>query len=1185
MKKLSPTCRGRLERKPRVSPQCVSHLAMAGAVLMVWALSLLPAQALQTAAINPQTINYWAGNFTTVGTNSAASGNNLLVNSGGNTNVTFLVTNQPANLVNVAFAPAGLTASGATILSFGVSNPIAAGVYPFQIIGITNGSALDTNIIGNPSANVFLHVVPQWAQTNLNSSGNWSDGSKWSGGSAPSSSDDVYIDHTTVGPWTNVVDTSRTIQSLVVLGNGDEGGSAALALHTVIAPGATLSVLGTNGVVFGKKSKVSGRPWYSVDGDTFVVSNTAATFSLLDATPNSAAYMRVDMSKLTNLNMTVDRVAVADINAIRDSADGSSISDFVMAMTNVITALHTDNYLNATFTPSISYIRENQNMNNGQTANAKFRLGLSNKINADSIGVGLGNGNGSGSGSFGSYFGYVMGFNVSNSVTPTSSAIFRNSDGVSRMSLLAIAVDTGTNTAIAENRGIVDLRGGVVDMKVDKIWISQDRTNTANANAKACLGGLYFDWGTIDCNTLIAGKMQYTNNTDITAAKGIRGDLWVGTNGTLVVNNNLFLGYTPADVTGNPADNAGFAAQAAVAFGNVRIDRGGTIRASKISVGQGTALSVIAVNAGGTLVVSNTIASATNALPTLNLDGANLTFSVTAGSTNAFVTNLNTTVNATKINIASAPFGQSTNVLIAYQTAASHNIGIGTLPAGFNNMSIFDDTANKLILLIISTNQPKNLVWRGGANSQWDHTSLNWQDTNTLATTKFTDGDSVKFDDAAAVPTSITIAEAVNPGQSGAGILVNNSTNSFIFNNSGSGSIGACALVKTGTQGLEIDGNTLIAASINQGSLTIGAGGANSSVTVSANTTFTNAGTVLGGVTCSGSMQNSGVIVGNVSLLSSSSMVNTSAGIVNGTLSMNSGTALYNYGGFTSMGSPTVPTNSLIYNAGYLVGSALNISGTLQDTGTGSDPGTFGFYGNINSSIVLANALTINSGGIFIPGGSGIGTTTITENPPGSVVTTAGRILLSNGSTNIFKVNLDSGILNTKISPNCLSLGPNQNTPAINGGTIIITNTGIAQFSAGQTIQLFQNPYSPAGNIGNAGLNATNSYPIIVPATPGPGLRWDMSQLIFKGKLSVATAPQIAFTNITTVGVSNVVTEFSWDPGYTGGFLQSQTTTLTNGLNPNGTWSTVIGSSAVNDIFVTNVISGPGAIFFRFVYP
>jgi hypothetical protein len=300
---------------------------------------------------------------------------------------------------------------------------------------------------------------------------------------------------------------------------------------------------------------------------------------------------------------------------------------------------------------------------------------------------------------------------------------------------------------------------------------------------------------------------------------------------------------------------------------------------------------------------------------------------------------------------------------------------------------------------------------------------------------------------------------------------------------------------------------------------------------------------------------------------------------------MNSGTTLNNYGGFTSLGSPTVPTNSLIYNAGYLVGSALNINGTLQDTGTGSDPGTFGFYGNINSSIVLGNALTINSGGVFIPGGSGIGTTTITENPPGSVVTTAGRILLSTGSTNIFKVNLDSGISNTKIAPNCLSLGPNQNAPAINGGTIVITNTGVTQFSAGQTIQLFQNPYSPAGNVGNAGLNATNSYPVIVPATPGPGLRWDMSQLIFKGKISVATVPQIALANSITLSPSNVVTEFSWDSSYTGGFLQVQNTSLSNGLNLNGTWSTVAGSTAVNDIFVTNSISAGSVLFYRFVLP
>ena len=113
-----------------------------------------------------------------------------------------------------------------------------------------------------------------------------------------------------------------------------------------------------------------------------------------------------------------------------------------------------------------------------------------------------------------------------------------------------------------------------------------------------------------------------------------------------------------------------------------------------------------------------------------------MTFFVHAGSTNAFVTNLTTTVNASRINIASISGFSSfpvTNVLISYQNpvgAGSHNIGIGTLPAGYNNMQIVDDPNNQVIELVISTNAPKNLAWRGFQNSQWDHISTNWINLN-----------------------------------------------------------------------------------------------------------------------------------------------------------------------------------------------------------------------------------------------------------------------------------------------------------------------------------------------------------------------------------------------------------------------------------------------------------------------
>ncbi len=1133
---------------------------MLGAVLLACGLSTQLAFA-QTAVITPYTLSYWAGVNTS---NVLGVGSNLVVTTGSPT-VTLAVSGPSG--VTPTLTPVSST-TGSTNLGIVLACTNATAGANTLTISAAGGASYSTN--------VNLYVVPQWGNTNAGSTGNWSDPTRWSGGAVPGTLDSVYFEKLIPAPFTNVVDSSRTIQNLIFLGDADDGNSGTYqaytaALDTVFSSGATLSVLGNNGFFIGRKSYTGNRPFYKFEGGgTLLVSNTAANFGVIDGDANASRYLTVNMTNLNNLKVVVNRFGVGDSSMANQGVyNGYQMVALFLAKTNLITAYSTDNYYSPNWNAAIQYERSDAGLNGTQPCS--FNLGISNGIYADSVAIGHGYNVGSGSPNF-SVTAYPLRFNpqMTNETAPYASAVFRNTNG-GRMSLLALGVDIGTTGVGGNNRGFADFRGGNVDMLVDQIWLGANRTNSSQV--KDDQGGLYFDWGKINANTIIAGDQIYTN-----ACQPIVGWVLVGTNGTLNVNNNLILGLTPTNVTG-------FASQAAAVSGEVQINNGGTLLANKITVGQFSTNNVINIELGGSLVVSNTIASTNAGLTTLFMDGANLTFSVLAGITNAYVTNLNTTTTASKINIASAPSGQSTNVLIVYQAAnQTPNLAIGSVPPGFNNMQIVVDTVGKTVSLIISTNQPKSLAWRGGASSQWDHASLNWLDKNTLAITKFTDGDSVTFDDTTGVPTNITIAENVNPNQSITGILVTNKVNQFTFNNAGGGGIGSCALVKTGTNSLEIDCATSVGVQLNNGILNVYSGGSIANATTVSGTTLNVDGTssVSGGVTCAGTLSNAGTISGSLTIQASSSVSNY--GNVVGPVSMDVSTTLNNTGTLEGIGTLSLNTNATLINSGTIYGSTLtvNVGGTLVDTVAGS-------YGASSGSI---NVGTLNIFGKFYPGGLGssIATTKVTDynyagTPQGSP---NGRVQLNAGSITVLKVNSTNAQPYTQVLSQSQVFGPSGSAKAINGCTLLISNVGPASFTAGQSFQMFGGYYVSGENVGNAGLNTTNSYPIIVPPTPGPGLIWDLSQLYPNGNIGVIAAGSIQITvtnNVTFIpGTNQVVMELSWPADFIGsGWLQQQIVTLTNGLGTN--WSNLGSSDYVNDIFLTNTITPDSATFYRFVRP
>jgi hypothetical protein len=1136
---------------------------LAATLTTITVLAILATAQAQTVVItNLAPMNYWAGFGTT--NNSLTNAVSVVETGGGlTTNIVLALSGGNGTTVTGTLTPTAFTANGTSALVLAVTNA-PKGFYPFTV-SASGDAAYSTNF------NLF--VVEQWAQTNAGTTGNWSDSTKWAGGSVPSSSDSVYFDHSIPGPWTNVVDSTRSIQDLVYLGNGDDGGSASSALNTTIAPSATLSVLGTNGFIIGKKANTGVRPTYYFFGNSLIVSNPVANFDLTDASANGSRYLTVNMANLTNLQVTVNRMAVADSSILlnnANSADGSQTVNFTLAQTNIITALFADNYSNSSFCTSIQYDRQDQSANNGQVSGGGFFLGISNAFYADSIGVGMGGANGSGTTPF-SVFGYQMRFIPANqnATNPFCSAYFRGTNG-GLMSLLAVGMDAGPGIFAAKNDGVLDLRGGKSDILVDKIWLAGNKTNLNTAETQ--LGGLYFDHGTVNANTIEVGYMRYTN-----LANSI-GYLLVGTNGTLVANTYIELGHTPTDPT-TPANWP----NALATGGQLMITNGGTVLANQINMGEFTTNTAIIIAPYSSLVVSNTIGQATNGLAALILNGGSITFPVSSGVTNAYVTNILSTTTPTTINIASVPQGQSTNVLMVYQTAnQAPNVSIGTLPVGFNNMQIVvsGGTGPGTISLIVSTNAPKNLAWRGGQNAQWDHSSLDWLDTNTATITKFTDGDHVIFDDTHAVPTTITVTESVNPNQTGVGMLVTNNINSFIFTNNPSGAIGSCTLLKAGTAGLEIDAPTTVGAQLNNGILVIGGTGSVDDATTEAGTIFTNSGTVSGGVTCSGTLQNPGTIDGSLSLQTPCSAVNS--GTVNGPLAMQAGTLLNNSGLFSAIGAATVTTNSILMNSGVIYGTTLTVAlgGTLTDAGTDSV--------GITPGSINVDTLTIS--GDFYPDGTGnsIGLAKVTDYDYAGSQQGApdGRIQFNAGSVTTFKVNLASTPSNTELLSQSTVLGPSGSARSISGGTFAITNFGPA-FVAGQSFQVIGQYYLSGMAPGNAGLNTTNSYPVIVPSVPGPGLVWDLTQLYSKGIIGIANASAYQVTMGSTMTITsgtNLVTALSWPAGFSGyGWVQQQISTLTNGLGTN--WTDIGQSDYVDNILITNNLTTTPVVFYRFVIP
>lgn len=535
----------------------------------------------------------------------------------------------------------------------------------------------------------------------LGSDQNWSTGGNWTNetaltsGTAPGATDDVrFFDN---GFATPTVDGAfgGTIASL-------RYGSTNTDYSTTIA--GTLNITGAGGLRIGTPgdgvtTTIVRTATFTGSDATLNLNNPAANIVLNQgATTANGSRAILNLENLGNFTANINGIGLGSVNYPNTVAQRNS-GTLYLAKTNLIT-------LN--YAQPLSVYTSNQNATNslelaqiGAGNNAGVQtilyLGQTNAIFADSISIGKSKAS--------TTSGATLAFNptlIGNSPV----AYFRGLGGSTSRVTWWSAGDMNNSASSAQHSvGTNNFTGGRVDALVETMSLGRDCTpnHTASGGGRINTGVLTFDDGLIDVNTLIVGNQSLAAaaSTSVTPNHG-----YVNinsANATLVVNNTLKLADTSAQThTG-----------AQQTFGRVNIN-GGTLRANTVTVGVSTVTNaIIDISNSGTMVLSNTLASATKYLRTLSMSDSTFVFHLTSATPRAYATNLLTAGSANTINIGSAitfPSYPAQISLFKYSTlsnnvsgAGTHNFVLGTVPANVVGAYLSNNTFNSSLDLYLPT--------------------------------------------------------------------------------------------------------------------------------------------------------------------------------------------------------------------------------------------------------------------------------------------------------------------------------------------------------------------------------------------------------------------------------------------------------------------------------------------------
>jgi autotransporter-associated beta strand protein len=846
------------------------------------------------------------------------------------------------------------------------------------------------------------------AMNNVNT--NWSDANNWTGGTPGPAGSILFTNSgavTTQGSINNIVDAGNTIMTLQYANTTN--------FHTTqINPGVTLTISNTSAatLVFAGTASDNGasQNLYSAingPGSLLVVdTNAGSAFVVQQGSVNSGSHAAtLDLSGLANFSLIAGQLLVAGYDLGSAGPSNWLSGTLYLARTNHIR-------VNGS-APALDVGDAESNPGNP----SYVYLGQTNAIFADSITIAH------------SKSTATLAFNPA--LAGSSPVLLLAGNTNSRVTTLAIGDDSGQSTSGYSYPGTMNLSGGTVNAQVNTCYLGRGQTGNGSGSVT---GILDVGAGVFNVNTLYAGYLSSS-----AAAANVYGTVNV-TNGTLVVNSSLILGYNPGATT--------------TANGTLNLTNG-TVLANTIICGSGTNKITLS---GGWLAVSNTLGSPAAPLSSLTVsNGATLQFWVANQQTNAATGKL-ASDNSGAISIGAMPLvlsypSQFPLIFSPSGGASGARFALDTLPGGYLGYISNDNSSTIWLVITNGPAVPKTDVWAGGVNDNWDTNTLNW--TNNGVAVAYSENDQVRFNDSANTSQVNLVGSA--PHAPVNWTVTNNVLNyKFAGTNSVAGAVG---LIKSGSASLALaeNGDSF------SGGITVNGG---TVVLDEASNTITGGLTIASGATAqignndtNGSLP-SGTIMDDGALLFNQTNTNLVSAAISGSgsLTQNGGGTIELSGLNSYTGNTLVSRGTLALNGGGSIASSANVAvsnATLDVTGASGAI----ILGNLHltNGVINVEATTVSVSGLNLGGVSN--TVKVVALPPVFFYPT--NITIIQSADGISGYNFVLGGLPAANPPFAGSLAQNGN-----GVVLTLTSGPVSSVSASVS-------YSPT----NSGLPLNPAFP------------------------------------------------------------------------------------------------------------
>jgi len=193
-------------------------------------------------------------------------------------------------------------------------------------------------------------------------------------------------------------------------------------------------------------------------------------------------------------------------------------------------------------------------------------------------------------------------------------------------------------------------------------------------------------------------------------------------------------------------------------------------------------------------------------------------------------------------------------------------------------------------------------------------------------------------------------------------------------------------------------------------------------------------------------------------------------GIINDTQFKNSGAKT----AIIKAGTGTLRlTNNNLYSGNTQVEEGTLLLNNSTGSGTGSGSVAVENGGNIGGTGIISGPLVLRSGAVVAPGDNGIGIFSVTDS-----------VTFESGSYFAVEINSDDNAADMLKVNGLLKLG----------GILYIINKGTGEFQEASHFKILQSD------------SCTGNFSLIIPSSPGIGLKWDTTHLASTGYLSVVKA-------------------------------------------------------------------------------